>query len=631
MQSGTSALTALSQQGSQLLGVLGTGGAIAGAVLTVALLATQLATGGDAAKALNDALSATKSLYNDLNEAAERRTRGLSEEIASQIALRDYLAATTAEARAGIEVFTRLDTARRGAAVRGLLDDSVGGLGARLSRAAGEGGTPFVGTDLVPNLVDLPASRLTPELERLRQAREAIGDGTAITRRQVDELAGALDGVARSNGTFAREANTALVALERQREGLYAAAAAAEAAGRGIDETALAAARLARQVAAGNVGQELTAQVFAAQQVAAAFARGDVAGARRLTREQELDARARQLAEQAEQSSRRAFPAGTPESEIDAAVAARRDQIASDAARLARLERENRDREEAARNAEREAERAARAGERAGARDARRTQREAERELNDALRDRQSLLRSLETPYETYVRRLEELQQLQERLPENERLGNDQIQRAADRLQRDLEQAERGTQRVDETARDLSLTFSSAFEDAIVKGEDLRTVLKGIEADIARIIIRRGITEPLANAAGPLVKAGTDFITGLFAPSVPAGGGNPSIPFGGPRAAGGPVSPGSWYLVGERGPEPFIPAVPGQILPTDAMRGMGGATVVQTFNIDARGAESGVDARIRAGIGIAVEQANARLLAQINRGGSVAKQVGRRA
>ena len=36
VQGGTSALTAFSQQGSQLLGVFGTGGAIAGAVLTVA-------------------------------------------------------------------------------------------------------------------------------------------------------------------------------------------------------------------------------------------------------------------------------------------------------------------------------------------------------------------------------------------------------------------------------------------------------------------------------------------------------------------------------------------------------------------------------------------------------------------
>lgn len=42
VQGGTSALTALSQQGSQLLGIFGTGGAIAGAALTVGILITQL-------------------------------------------------------------------------------------------------------------------------------------------------------------------------------------------------------------------------------------------------------------------------------------------------------------------------------------------------------------------------------------------------------------------------------------------------------------------------------------------------------------------------------------------------------------------------------------------------------------
>jgi phage-related minor tail protein len=175
--------------------------------------------------------------------------------------------------------------------------------------------------------------------------------------------------------------------------------------------------------------------------------------------------------------------------------------------------------------------------------------------------------------------------------------------------------------------------------DAIVKGESLRTVLKGIESDLARIIVRRAITEPLANAVGGLNLGNVfgSFFSGLFGGagggSVPAGGGNPNLSFGGPRAAGGPVALGSWYLVGERGPEPFIPTVPGQILPTESLRGMGGGgtSVVQHITVDARGADAGVDQKIRAAVAIGMEQANARLLAQINRGGAVAKTVGRRA
>lgn len=62
-----------------------------------------------------------------------------------------------------------------------------------------------------------------------------------------------------------------------------------------------------------------------------------------------------------------------------------------------------------------------------------------------------------------------------------------------------------------DTAEDLGLTFSSAFEDAIVGGEGFREVLAGITEDIARLAVRKSITEP---AAGWL---STAFTTGLAA------------------------------------------------------------------------------------------------------------------
>jgi phage-related minor tail protein len=39
------------------------------------------------------------------------------------------------------------------------------------------------------------------------------------------------------------------------------------------------------------------------------------------------------------------------------------------------------------------------------------------------------------------------------------------------------------------------------------------------------------------------------------------------LPVGGARAAGGPVEAGSAYLVGENGPEMFVPSAPGSIAP----------------------------------------------------------------
>lgn len=55
------------------------------------------------------------------------------------------------------------------------------------------------------------------------------------------------------------------------------------------------------------------------------------------------------------------------------------------------------------------------------------------------------------------------------------------------------------TKKTDDLAKDLGLTFSSAFEDAIVGGKGLQGVLAGLEADIMRIVTRKLVTEPLGD------------------------------------------------------------------------------------------------------------------------------------
>ncbi len=53
--------------------------------------------------------------------------------------------------------------------------------------------------------------------------------------------------------------------------------------------------------------------------------------------------------------------------------------------------------------------------------------------------------------------------------------------------------------------------------------------------------------------------------------------------FGGGKAAGGPVQPGYWYNVGERGPETFVPQVPGFIIPNG---GFGGKSSTNVTYVD---------------------------------------------
>jgi tape measure domain-containing protein len=141
---------------------------------------------------------------------------------------------------------------------------------------------------------------------------------------------------------------------------------------------------------------------------------------------------------------------------------------------------------------------------------ARNDERDAERELNDVLRERERLIQANENAYERYARRLDALGRLAERA---ERLGvpipDEFIQREAEAALQALEEASNrvgdATERANDTARELGLTFSSAFEDAVLRGEKLRDVLRGIITDISRLVLRRTVTEPLTNALGGLL------------------------------------------------------------------------------------------------------------------------------
>lgn len=120
--------------------------------------------------------------------------------------------------------------------------------------------------------------------------------------------------------------------------------------------------------------------------------------------------------------------------------------------------------------------------------------------------------------------------------------------------------------------RDLGASMAQNFENAIIKGGTLRSILQGIGMDILQIIVRQQITTPLA-----------DFIGGS--------GGLLSTIFGG-HAMGGPLDGPS--IVGENGPELLVPSsAGGSIIPNDKLSSGGGGS---TYYIDARSADrSGLD------------------------------------
>jgi hypothetical protein len=129
--------------------------------------------------------------------------------------------------------------------------------------------------------------------------------------------------------------------------------------------------------------------------------------------------------------------------------------------------------------------------------------------------------------------------------------------------------------------------IAQGFEDAILSGEKLQNVLKAVGRDLLRLVFQQTITQPLAAGISGALQ-------GIF------------------RANGGPVSANSPYVVGERGPELFVPRASGSIVSNSNMNqggGSAGPSINVNYNIAA-----GVT---RNELGPILEQERRRLKAEI--------------
>ena len=149
--------------------------------------------------------------------------------------------------------------------------------------------------------------------------------------------------------------------------------------------------------------------------------------------------------------------------------------------------------------------------------------------------------------------------------------------------------AEQQKQKVlaDGIANTIGQGMASAF-DSLIQGTEnfgasLRKIASGVLTDIAnqllRVLVINQAINAISNLFGP--KTGGNFLPGVkFNPATFS---MPSLLPG--RATGGSVTGGQPYLVGERGPELFMPGRSGGIAPSGSFGG--GPTVV--VNVDASG------------------------------------------
>lgn len=170
---------------------------------------------------------------------------------------------------------------------------------------------------------------------------------------------------------------------------------------------------------------------------------------------------------------------------------------------------------------------------------------------------------------------------------------------------------------------------ASGISDAVFEAKSLGQALEDVAKSFGKAIL-----EALAFRA---IMAGIDAFAGSFGGSSGAAlagasaGGGPTplfspniIPPG--RAAGGPVSPGMVYQVGERGPEWFVPNVAGQIVPNGGGGGGGGGgfTIIDQRGANAPPIETSIDAR---GMATAVIRSE---LASASRDGTLPQMLGLR-
>jgi hypothetical protein len=150
----------------------------------------------------------------------------------------------------------------------------------------------------------------------------------------------------------------------------------------------------------------------------------------------------------------------------------------------------------------------------------------------------------------------------------------------------DTEQAIKDLNSSSQEWADTIQSATRGFIDDLIAGKDAAEAFSNVLSNIASKLIDVGLNS--------LFGGGGFNLAGLF-------GGTST------RAMGGSVYAGNPTLVGERGPEVFIPSTPGKIVPNSQVGG--GGSVVFAPNIDARGADVAAVARL--------EQSMQRLAAEI--------------
>jgi hypothetical protein len=161
---------------------------------------------------------------------------------------------------------------------------------------------------------------------------------------------------------------------------------------------------------------------------------------------------------------------------------------------------------------------------------------------------------------------------------------------------------------VKQAVNDFGDKFGDALDDLILKGEDLKDVLRGLVEELREILFQSFVREPVRRLAdeifGGILSLGGRLLFGGGSGGSGTGGGGGG---GGTRSIrpppklfqhGGFLPARQPAIVGEAGPELFVPSRSGTVVPN------AGTISGPTVYIDARGSngDAAVEAAVQRGI-----------------------------
>jgi phage-related minor tail protein len=228
--------------------------------------------------------------------------------------------------------------------------------------------------------------------------------------------------------------------------------------------------------------------------------------------------------------------------------------------------------------------------------------------LNDSLDDISHRLKSI--PMDMFLNRLdfeEPNQAIQNMRTELDNIQKIDLFSYFSRVSKSAEDAADKMKSITTVADMIGNKFETAFMSAVKGTASMKDAFRQMAIDIIAELYRIFV-----------VKQITGFITRSISAAFPTFAGIPA------RANGGPVNANTPYMVGERGPELFVPARSGSITPNNQLRGNGGqVTVNQTINVTT-GVQQTVRNEIQTLLPQIAEVSKAAVLDARRRGGSFA-------